>query len=108
MSFQNFFFEANAKRNSLDLTVPKLCPLQKVSEGVGDRFVLTDLEIIYTRFGCSKPPVSLEITTIASLTRETSAIIPKKLVKKELTYSSSTFYSSFFLQIFAVAKASLV
>ena len=32
--------------------------LQKCSEGVGDRFILTDLVIIYTRFGSSKPSVS--------------------------------------------------
>ena len=51
--------------------------------------------------------MSLEITTIASLTRETSAIIPKKLLKKELTYTSNTFQGSF-MQIFAAAKTSLV
>ena len=65
--------------------------LQKFSEGVGDRFIMSDLLIIYTCFGSREPSVSLEITTIASLTRETSAIIPKKLLKKELTYSSNTF-----------------
>ena len=71
--------------------VPKSSPLQKVSEGVGDRFILTDLAIIYTRFGSSQPPVSLEITTIAFPSSETSAIIPKKLLKKELTYASNIF-----------------
>ena len=65
--------------------------LQKFSEGVGDRFIMSELLIIYTCFGSREPSVSLEITTIASLTRETSAIIPKKLLKKELTYSSNTF-----------------
>ena len=54
----------------------------------------TDL-IIYTHFGSSQPPVYLEIST-AFLTRETSAIIPKKLLKKELTYSSNTSYGSFY------------
>ena len=43
--------------------IPKSSPIQKVSEGVGDRFILTDLKIIYTRFGSSQPPVSLEIAT---------------------------------------------
>ena len=61
----------------------------------------------YIRFGSSQPPVSLEITTIASLTRETLAIIPKMLLKKELTYSSNT-VSARFMRIFAAAKASLV
>ena len=54
----------------------------------------TDL-IIYTHFGSNQPPVYLEIST-AFLTRETSAIIPKKLLKKELTYSSNTSYGSFY------------
>ena len=56
--------------------------VQKGSVGLGDRFILTDFLIIYTRFGSSQPPVSLEITTIASLIRETSAIIPKKVTEK--------------------------
>ena len=43
--------------------IPKSSPIHKVSEGVGDRFILTDLKIIYTRFGSSQPPVSLEIAT---------------------------------------------
>ena len=43
--------------------VPKSSPIQKVSEGVGDRFILTDLKTIYTRFGSSQPPVSLETAT---------------------------------------------
>ena len=43
--------------------VPKSSPIQKVSAGVGDRFILTDLKIIYTRFGSSQPPVSLETAT---------------------------------------------
>ena len=64
--------------------------LQKVSEGVDKKFISTDLVIIYTRFGRSKPPVCLEISTIASSTNGTSAIIPEKLLKKELTYSSNT------------------
>ena len=45
------------------LQVSKSSPLQKVSEGIGDRFILTKLKIIYTRFGSSQPPVSLQITT---------------------------------------------
>ena len=45
------------------LNVLKSSPLQKVSEGVSDRFILADLKIIYTRFGSRQPPVSLEKTT---------------------------------------------
>ena len=56
------FFEASAKRNASDLTeFRNRSPLHKVSEGIGDRFILTDLVIIHTRFGSSQPPVSLEI-----------------------------------------------
>ena len=43
--------------------VPKSRPLQKVSEGVSDRSILTDLKIIYTRIGSSQSPVSSEIAT---------------------------------------------
>ena len=75
--------------------VPKSSLLQKVSERVGDRFTLADLVIIYTRFGSSQPPVSLEITTTASLTRDTSTIIPKK-VTEQGAYSLNTFQGSFF------------
>ena len=75
-----------------------LSPSQVVSKGVGDGFILTDLIIIYTRFGSSQPPVSLEITTIASLTRNTSTITSKRLLKKELTYSSNTFQGSFYAE----------
>ena len=91
----------NAKRNALDLTEFQNQVQYKnfLREQVIDsslkkkknRLILTDLVIMYTRFGNSQPPVSLEITTIASLTRETSAMILKKLLKKELTYSSNTF-----------------
>ena len=42
------------------LNVPKSSPLKKVSEGVDDGFILTDLKIIYSLW---KQPVSLEITT---------------------------------------------
>ena len=45
------------------LNVPKASPLQKVSQGVGDRFILTNSKIICARFESSQPPVSLEITT---------------------------------------------
>ena len=97
MNFQDFFFVANfiglKRLNAMPWIsqIPKSSPLQKVSEGVGDRFILTDLVIIYIHFGSSQPPFSLEITIIASVTRETSAIIPKTILKKELTYSSNTF-----------------
>ena len=80
---------------------------KKVYDGVGDRFILTDLVIIYTRFGSSQPSVSLKITTIASLTRETSSIVPKKLLKNDLAYSLNTF-KSHFMRIFAATNASLV
>ena len=66
-------------------------------ERVGHRFILTDFFF--------SPPVSLQITAIASLTRETSAVVPKKLLKKELTYLS---FKAHFMFIFAAAKASLV
>ena len=71
--------------------------------GPGDRYILMD----YIRFGSSQPPVSLEITTIASLTREMLAIVPKMLLKKKLTYLSNT-VSAHFMRTFAAAKASLV
>ena len=71
--------------------------------GPGDRYILMD----YIRFGSSQPPVSLEITTIASLTRETLAIVPKMLLNKKLTYLSNT-VSAHFMRTFAAAKASLV
>ena len=64
-----------------------------------NRLILAELVIIYTRFGNSQPPVSLEIATIASQIRETSVIILKKLLKKKKFY---------FMRIFAVTKASLV
>ena len=80
---QLYWFE-DTKRNAFGShRFPRPSPLLKVSNGVGDKFILTDLVIIYNRFGSSQPPISLEI--------KTSAIIPKKLMKKELTYSSNTF-----------------
>ena len=89
---QLYRFEDNNKRKCLgSRTVPKSSSLQKVSEGVGDRLILTDLVNIYTSFPNSQSPVSLKMTTIASLTREKSAIMPKNLLKKDLTYSSNTF-----------------
>ena len=47
--------------------------------------------MIYTRFGSSQPNVFFKIAAIASLARETSAIIPNMLLKKELIYSLNTF-----------------
>ena len=52
--------------------------------GVGDRFILTDLVIIYTRLGTIQPPVFLKITTITSLTREMSVIRKKNVTDKGL------------------------
>ena len=89
---QLYPFEDNNKRKCLaSRTVPKSSSLQKVSERVGDRLILTDLVNIYTSFPNSQSPVSLKMTTIASLTREKSAIMSKNLLKKDLTYSSNTF-----------------
>ena len=81
MNFQDLFcgrlyLYVDTERIFLDLTELRNL-LQKVSDGVGDRFVLANLVTIYTRFRSSQPPVSLETTTTASLTREISAIIPK-------------------------------
>ena len=45
-------------------------PLQNVSEGVGDRFILTNLVTIHAHFGSTQPPVSLEIRILTSLTRK--------------------------------------
>ena len=81
----------DTKRIVMDLTEFRNQVHYRKFDGVGDRFILTDLVIIYTFFGSSQPPVSLEITTIISLTKETSATIPKMLMKKELTYSLNTF-----------------
>ena len=83
LRLENYEFSRLCYRNYITKILQK--------EGVGDRFILLDLVITYTSFGSSKPSVSLEITNIASLTRETSTIIPKKLLKKEFTYSSNTF-----------------
>ena len=53
------------------------------------------LVIIYTHFGSNQPPVPLKIPTIASLTRETWAIVPKTLLIKDLTYLSVPFKAHF-------------
>ena len=45
--------------------------------------------VIYIHFGSSQPPVSLKITTAASLIKETLAITPTNLLKQDLTYSSN-------------------
>ena len=66
-----FYRLEDTKRNGLDLTEFQNQVNYKVSEGIGDRFILTDLVIIYTLFGSSQSPVFLEITTITFLTRET-------------------------------------
>ena len=52
-----------ARRCLGSLRVPEPSPLQKVSGGVGDRFILTDIVI---RFESSQLPLFLEITTVAS------------------------------------------
>ena len=65
----------------------------------------TDL-IIYTHFGSNQPPVYVEIST-AFLTRETSAIIPKKLLKRSWPIHQIPL-TAHFMHIFAAAKASLV
>ena len=55
--------------------VPKSSPILKVSEGVGYRFILTDLKIIYTRFRSSQPPVSSEIATKKVTEKEAGLLI---------------------------------
>ena len=50
----------------------------------------------YTRFGSGRPPVSLEITTIGSLPRETNGHHTKNLTEKGVGYSSNTFSGSFY------------
>ena len=57
-------------------------------------------------FGSSQPPVSFKLKAVASLIRETWAITPTNLLKKNLTYSS--IFKAYFTKIFAAAKASLV
>ena len=49
------------------------------------RFTLTDFVNIYTLFGSSQPPLSLRTTTVASLTRETSAVTTTIFFEKDLT-----------------------
>ena len=104
--YGQFYRLENTKRNALDLAEFRNQVQYSVSERVGDRFILKDVIIIYSLFGRSQSPVSSEITTIAFLTRETSVIIPKKLLKKELTSTSHTFQGSFNADF--CAKASLV
>ena len=48
----------------------------------------------------------LKIKVVASLIRETSAITSTNLLKKDFTYSS--ILKTYFMKIFAAAKASLV
>ena len=86
-----FYRLEDTRLNALDLTKFRNQGNYNFSEGVGDRFILTDLVIIDTVFGSSQSPVFLEITTIAFLTRKMSVTIPNKLLKKELTYTSNTF-----------------
>ena len=81
MNFFDFFFAINFICSKALNLMPwmqqnsEIRSITNVPERVGDRFILTDLVIIYT----------------ASLIRETSAIKSKKLIKKELIYSSNTF-----------------
>ena len=67
--------------------MPRISPSSEVNSiteslWVGDRFILTDSVIVNTRFGSSQSTISLEITNITSLTRVTSAILPKKILKR--------------------------
>ena len=55
INFQDFSFAVNLT-GSKALNVSS--PVRKVSDGVGNSFILTDLVIIYTCFGSSQPPVS--------------------------------------------------
>ena len=60
--------------------VPKSSPLQKVSEGVSDSSIVTDLKIIYTRFGSRQAPVSLEIAT-KKVTKKGRGIFIKSILR---------------------------
>ena len=102
-----FYRLEDTRLNALDLTKFRNQANYNFSEGVGDRFILTDLVIIDTVFRSSQSPVFLEITTIAFLTRKMSVTIPNKLLKKELTYTSNTFQGLFHAD-FCAAKTSLV
>ena len=64
---------------------------------------MTELAIIYTCFGSSQHLVSLEITTIASLTKVMSTTIPTKKVTEKgvvlfIKYLLSPILSGFLLQ----------
>ena len=65
----------DAKRNVLDLTEFR-------NQVHYRKFLRKYVVVIYTSFGSSQPPVSLEMTTIASMTREMSTIILKKVTEK--------------------------
>ena len=97
MNFQDLFFAANfiGSKTVLDLAEFLNQTHYRKFLRVGDRLIITDLVIIHTRFGSNQLPFSLQITTIASRTREMSAITPKHSLKKDLTYSSSIFYGQF-------------
>ena len=90
-----FYRLEDTRLNALDLTKFRNQANYNFSEGVGDRFILTDLVIIDTVFRSSQSPVFLEITTIVFLTRKMSVTIPNKLLKKELTYTLNTFQGLF-------------
>ena len=91
----------DTKRNVLDLADFRIKSVKEVFEWVG--FLgLIDLLITRIHFRSSQTPVSLKITTVASMIRETSAITPTNLLKKDLTFKTH------FMRIFAAVKASLV
>ena len=74
--------------------VPKSSSLQKFSEGIGHRFNLTNLVIIYTRFGS----YFLDQGNVGLHSKNA-------ILKKDLTYLSNT--KGHYMQIFTNVNASV-
>ena len=70
------------------------------------RLIHLDQLINYSYSFRKQPLVSLKIKTVASLIRETWAVIATSLLKKNLTYSP--IFKAYFKKILAAAKACLV
>ena len=67
--------------------------------------ILMELITIYVFFKSCQLSASLRVTTVTSLTKETSTLTPKHLIKCYLTHPPHTFHS-LFLRIFATKKSS--
>ena len=103
MNFQDFFWgqlyrHEDAKLNGLDLT--EFRNHIDYRKFLRDKVIDSSWRTLYTRFRSSQPPASLEITTIAYLTRESYR-------KRSLLIHHIPF-KAHFMRIFAVAKGSLV